>query len=64
LVGVVVLFDSRVNWVGCVDLKFESLDFSINAVSASIGGSWFVEKVEKDGDEDESSCEQIEHRRV
>ena len=43
--------------MGCADLKFESLNFSINVVVASIGGGGFVEKVEEDGDEDESSCE-------
>ena len=43
--------------MGCADLKFKSLNFSVDVVVALIGGSGFVEKVEEDGDEDESSCE-------
>ena len=64
LVGVVVLFDSRVVGVWGADLKFQSLNFSVNVVVASVGGGWFVEKVKEYGDEDDSSGEGIKHRRV
>jgi hypothetical protein len=64
LEGVVVLFDSRVDWVGCADLKFESLNFSIDVVVVSIGGGWFVKKVEEYRHEDERSDKRIEHRHI
>ena len=64
LIRIVILFDSRVNWMGCVDLKFKSLSFSVNVVVASVGGGRLVEKVEEDSDEDEGSSKGIEHERV
>jgi hypothetical protein len=50
--------------VGCANLKFESLNFSVDVVIASIRSGWFVEKVEEHRDEDEDGGEGIEHRQV
>ena len=49
-------------WVG--DLKFKGLNFSVDVIDASIGGSWFVEKIEEYGDENKSSDEGIKHKCV
>jgi hypothetical protein len=49
--------------VGRADLDFEGLNLSVDVVDASVRGSWFVEEIEKDDDNDESRGERIEHRR-
>jgi hypothetical protein len=50
--------------MGCADLKFKGLNFSVNIVDALIGCGGFVEKVKEDRDEDESSDKRVEHRQV
>jgi hypothetical protein len=64
LIGVFVLFNLGVDWVWCADLKFESLNFSIDVVLASIRGGRFVYEIEKDDDKDEGRGKRIEHERV
>jgi hypothetical protein len=47
--------------VWCGDLKFESLNFSVDVVVASIGGDRFVKQVKEDGDKDQSRSKDIVH---
>jgi hypothetical protein len=61
--GVIVLFDSCVDRVGCADLEFESLDLSVDVVLAMVRGGRFVDEVEKDKNDDEGRGEGIKHRR-
>jgi hypothetical protein len=49
--------------MGRADLDFEGLDLCVNVVVATVRGSWFVDKIEKDDDDDESRGRRIEHRR-
>jgi membrane protein implicated in regulation of membrane protease activity len=63
LIRVVALFNSGGDWVRCADLKFESLNFSVNVVLSAVRSGRFVKQVEEDNDEDDGSNKGIEHER-